>query len=334
MTAPAPFSIVPLEGDHDSLPLPENGPYFVATQKGYFVHRNFHFGRTLSEIKELPATPPMVPTLWANVDPKLPAALLGQAYSFFRAIYQTKQSEAMVDLIWSPERGYRLFVPPQQATGSGVKAVRTPEHVHGQLVGTIHSHCDFSAFHSGTDKHDAGGHDGLHITIGDVMKTPSIAAMISVSGVNYDMNLDEYCDGPLVAHPHPTWWERYVEKPSGKGLYSAAHDGIWSEYRTTQTTTWKPKGAPNPNTPTVIGTSHLTDRKVMGIEELMWRYDSLFNEEEAAELDEAAGFLDVVDTMLARLGIELTYDLNLLNVPITAAGWLDQDDFLDRSSAP
>lgn len=36
------------------------------------------------------------------------------------------------------------------------------------IIGTIHSHCNFGAFHSGTDNHDEMNFDGLHITIGKV----------------------------------------------------------------------------------------------------------------------------------------------------------------------
>jgi hypothetical protein len=36
------------------------------------------------------------------------------------------------------------------------------------MVGTIHSHCDFSAFHSGTDEADESTFDGVHLTFGHV----------------------------------------------------------------------------------------------------------------------------------------------------------------------
>lgn len=329
MTAPAPFSVVVLEGDHESLPLPELGPYFVATKDGYFVHRNFHFGRVLMPTKQAIHTPPMVPTLWATID-RLPAPLLGQAYSFFRAIYIAKKSEAMVYIVYTRERGYRLFVPPQQAHGGGVKAIRTPEHIRGQVVGTIHSHCDFSAFHSGTDKHDADGHDGLHITIGDVMKEqPSIAAMIAVSGITWDLTLDEYCDGPLAVHPHPAWWERYVEQPqNASGLYDGAFGG---------TPAWKPKAAvaPSKNTPTVIGTppggTKLGER-YLSIEELMWRLDTAFTDDEQAELEQASKFLDAADMLLSRLDIDFRYEL--VAHPENDIWATDDDAFNDRRTAP
>lgn len=39
-----------------------------------------------------------------------------------------------------------------------------------ELIGTIHSHCDFAAFHSGVDDADEINFDGLHITIGKLTK--------------------------------------------------------------------------------------------------------------------------------------------------------------------
>lgn len=39
-----------------------------------------------------------------------------------------------------------------------------------ELIGTIHSHCDFAAFHSGVDDADEINFDGLHITVGKLTK--------------------------------------------------------------------------------------------------------------------------------------------------------------------
>lgn len=44
------------------------------------------------------------------------------------------------------------------------------------IYGTIHSHSNFGAFHSGTDDHDETDFDGLHITIGNVDKDFSFSS--------------------------------------------------------------------------------------------------------------------------------------------------------------
>ena len=297
---PRAFEIVPFT-NVDDLPEPTAGPYIVATKEGYFAHRTFHFGRILVPTNEAPLTPIAVPTLWHTIDPLLPASLIGQAFSFFKTIYETRKSEAMVDITWHPDNGYRLFVPPQRASGGGVTCTRTPEHYQGQIVGTIHSHCNFSAFHSGTDKHDADSHDGLHITIGDVMKdTPSIAIMISASKCQWNFQLNEVSDGPLALHPHPEWWERYVSDPVPTPA-------------TAWTNTWA-KNSPNhgaitgptKQNPTVVGSA--LSPSVLGwddLDALLWRYQAAFTDQESAWIEDAAGILDQVRDSLAALGIHM-----------------------------
>lgn len=77
--------------------------------------------------------------------------------------------------------------PNEETTDSVLKAVQNNEQAKAaqtriyneyvdlvqngyKLYGTIHSHCDFSAFHSGVDDADEKKFDGLHITIGHVKK--------------------------------------------------------------------------------------------------------------------------------------------------------------------
>lgn len=302
MTAPALFEIVPFTGSVSALPEPDNGPYIVAAKDGYFVHRAFHFGRVLVPTTQAPASPQPTPTLFYNLDPKLPASLIAQAHSFFRAIYEAKRAEAMVDITWSEEKGYRLFVPPQQAHGAGVKCVRKLEHYAGQMVGTIHSHCDFSAFHSGTDKHDADGQDGLHITIGDVMKPEySMAIMISVAGTHWDMTLDEIVEGEVVPVQHPKWWERYVNDPVKPS---------WQLGPMPVPTPPKPKTitAPTKNNPVVVGIPSEGAWPMVtsySLDSLLWRYGDAFTASEQESINAIQDLLDNAQATLAALGIDM-----------------------------
>jgi hypothetical protein len=71
-----------------------------------------------------------------------------------------------------------------------------------KVAGTIHSHCNFSAFHSSTDDADEIGFDGLHITIGNVNSGWSFSARYMVGGYAsqttveeiFGMTKDEICD--------------------------------------------------------------------------------------------------------------------------------------------
>ena len=56
-------------------------------------------------------------------------------------------------------------------------------------VGTIHSHCDFDAFHSGTDIKDEEDVDGLHCTFGhNNLDEFSISATIAINGHRFQID--------------------------------------------------------------------------------------------------------------------------------------------------
>ena len=254
-TSPKIFDIVPLTAGmtEDDLPEPKGGPYYVITKNKTFIHKFFHFGRVMVEVNNtgLPhlqalTKPEWKGFLWHDI-PQLPAGLVGQAWSFFQQIYKDLGTEAMVYITWHREKGYRFFIPPQWNTGGHVNSKFTPEHITDgwQNVGTIHSHCNFSAFHSGTDHNDAKQQDGLHITIGHVNSDkPSYAVMVSVGGVNWDFKIEDVTGETPELVQHPRWWERYVQKAEVKTTgyqsppnYSGWVQGsIWNN----QTHKWDP----------------------------------------------------------------------------------------------
>jgi proteasome lid subunit RPN8/RPN11 len=82
-----------------------------------------------------------------------------------------------------------LWCPAQTVTGGSVKYNRADQPTlkervqYGwKVVGTIHSHCDFSAFHSGVDTDDEADFDGLHITLGHVNR--NAFSMVSSAAIN------------------------------------------------------------------------------------------------------------------------------------------------------
>lgn len=220
IASPPPLAVIPATStDPADLPHPDNGPYFIIDNEGAYLYKQTFFGRAIVPVRKIDPLPELAASkgmLYYDI-PKLPATLLGQAWSFFADVYDKHKIEAMVYITHSAERGYRLFVPTQRNGPASVNSDFNLEHiaVDHALVGTIHSHCDFSAFHSGTDDTDAAKHDGLHITIGHVnTDTPSYAAMISVNGVDWNMKLEDVTDGTPPKTPHPAWWLRYVTKGS------------------------------------------------------------------------------------------------------------------------
>lgn len=216
-TAPPLMGLMPRAPDlHVDLPDPVNGPYFIALKDGYHMVKSTHWGKVMVPVKEVPDLPEYkaASILWYP-EQRIPQELIAQVWGFFLQVFKDIQSEAMVYLTHKDGQ-YRVFVPPQKVTKVAVNATFDAANVGDwQVVGTIHSHCDFSAYHSSTDQHDADGMDGLHITIGNVNSyTPSVALMISVNKVKWNMKPEDIIqDGmPKDPMPHPVWWHRYVEK--------------------------------------------------------------------------------------------------------------------------
>ena len=117
------------------------------------------------------------------------------ALPIFESVFQNHQSESYLTLLFSKKlQSYRLWCPKQTVSYASVNYDRTDtvpveernyigsEGDGWQMVGTIHSHCDFSAFHSGTDEADEASFDGVHLTFGHVNRNEfSIASSIVFS---------------------------------------------------------------------------------------------------------------------------------------------------------
>jgi proteasome lid subunit RPN8/RPN11 len=91
---------------------------------------------------------------------------------FFREVYRKHRAEAIVILAYNQTEGcYTLCCPTQDVSQGHVTYDRDWQNYAEdgyKPVGTIHSHCNFQAFHSGVDTGDEADYDGVHITLGHV----------------------------------------------------------------------------------------------------------------------------------------------------------------------
>lgn len=209
-------------------------PYHIAAKDGLFLHRRLAFGRGLVQEKYFPEN-------WKDVggakflfeaDP-IPAKIMGRIVHFFQRIYEKQQTEAAVLLTMDLEtKEWGVFIPTQIVSHGGVNYVKDPAHIkHPRIiVGSIHSHADFSPFHSGTDTNDAADFDGFHCTVGFVNTTPKIVAMVAMNKefIHFkDEVFPSLFDWSGVGqYEAPLWWDRYVgmqgkdEKPVGYELFA------------------------------------------------------------------------------------------------------------------
>jgi hypothetical protein len=198
----------------------KNGIFWIAAKNGYYLHRPSILGNAI--IPNTPATLTDFPHKTGYLDytfPRLPDWIINQAIHFFTRTYDRLGTEAEVLISYNPnaEPNLRLFVPPQRVTSASVHSAFDPSHLGRgwQLLGSIHSHCNFSAFHSGTDHADASDFEGIHITIGNLKAPrPSFAAMVTAGGVRWDFEIEELADVSNLTiggiHSAPQWWDRYI----------------------------------------------------------------------------------------------------------------------------
>jgi hypothetical protein len=159
---------------------PEKGMYYVVAKDGIYMRLERAHGTAFVKVKEVPFLDSVPKTVNYTL-PKIPARIMAQAKVFFREVFSKHHSESYLTLLYSKKlQDYKLWCPKQTVSYASVhydRADQVPEADRAylgnegdewQMIGTIHSHCDFSAFHSGTDQADEASFDGIHLTFGHV----------------------------------------------------------------------------------------------------------------------------------------------------------------------
>ena len=118
------------------------------------------------------------------VGPKFDPLMWHQVLSFFRWTHKEMASESQVRLyVNTPLGRWGAWAFPQEArTGMSAREIAGPESPESAVArfaswgaepsgdwryfGTVHHHCDASAFQSGTDEANERNQDGLHLTVG------------------------------------------------------------------------------------------------------------------------------------------------------------------------
>jgi len=325
-----PMSIHLPEGDE--LPQ-ETVPYFAPTSKGWMVNVPTLFG--VAHIKgKVPEHLKEYEELFHFNDRKLPVHIIEQAHDFFRQVWHKQKTESSVYILQHPvTNDYKMYVPEQYVTKVSVNHKMEPGEIqHGyRAIGTIHSHCDFGAFHSGTDDHDMKKMPGLHITIGHVdQDVPEFAFALSVNGVRFDIKREDIIDEEVKVDKNgyntcPEWVLRFV------------HTGVAPWGNTGKTTTYKPPTAYKSFTPNTNHTysGHWSDWSAEAMNGNMqnlqkWQQDRIHraaqsetaHEAAADELEMTEDVINYECVRMAELGFRLQYTITYS--PTAAEAWLQQ----------
>ena len=171
--------------------LPKEGTYYVVTRDKFYLHKDTGIVKALVEVDEIKMLGELSPYVELRL-PKLPPDIIYKAWKFFNLVFDKYHSESAVVIHYNPEnQTYYLHCPDQVVSHGSVNYDLDDRFENYQLVGTIHSHCDFSAFHSGIDVDDEVDQDGVHITLGHVnTKQFSASGCLVVNGTRFELELE------------------------------------------------------------------------------------------------------------------------------------------------
>jgi hypothetical protein len=135
--------------------------------------------------------------------PKLPAKHVWHIKELFKRVVGVYRAEANTQIYYNKDsKEFQIRVPQQVVSHCSVVYNNSRTDIEENpdpdflLVGTIHSHAGFAAFHSGTDVNDEADFDGLHVTFGhndqDVF---TISACIVVNGKRQQVKPEEHLEG-------------------------------------------------------------------------------------------------------------------------------------------
>ncbi|OGZ14780.1 MAG: hypothetical protein A3J08_04370 [Candidatus Lloydbacteria bacterium RIFCSPLOWO2_02_FULL_51_11] len=150
---------------NDGSPPPSDANYFVVAGNGTFVHKQTGWVEATVPVKNIDGLLPQTTEVRLLL-PRMASTVFAKAVLFLHTVYKKKGIESAVLLHYSAKQGWDITVPKQEATSAHVDYILSERLPGYQCVGTMHSHCTMSAFHSGTDIGDEASHDGIHITIG------------------------------------------------------------------------------------------------------------------------------------------------------------------------
>jgi hypothetical protein len=183
---------------YDGVELPTTGYYYVIASNGIFIHKDLGFFKTYVPVEQIPFLNEFSDSLKIQSNlPKMPAKFVIQIKEFFKRIAVERASEAIVLVYYNREtKEFMINVPQQEISHVSCRYEKGKALPPYYLIGTIHSHCDFNAYHSNIDTYDEQNFDGLHCTFGHNNKDNfTISASFVVNGHRFMINPLEVFEG-------------------------------------------------------------------------------------------------------------------------------------------
>ena len=176
--------------------LPDDDICYIVAKEGVFLKKKIGVMESVAPVKNISILNSVASMARMHINP-IPAQTGAKILEFFKEVYSEYRGEAIVLLFYNETTGkYRVVPPHQKVTASACDYNRGITVKGFTMIGTIHSHANFSAFHSGTDDDDEKTFDGLHITYGHVTSEEcTISASIVANGFRFMVDPEDYMLG-------------------------------------------------------------------------------------------------------------------------------------------
>ena len=209
---------------NDGGELPEDDVLYVISKNGIFLRKRLGIVESFTKVDKISILEESTPYAHLDVE-KVPAEDFAKLANFFRAVYLEYASEGMSIMHYNQKtENHKLQIPFQKVSGGSVDYVKTVTFKGFDKIGTIHSHANFSAFHSGIDDHDEESWDGIHITVGHCAEEEvSIKASVMFNKKRFEIDPLDYIEGIALVggirykiedrelYNFPDTWLEYVE---------------------------------------------------------------------------------------------------------------------------
>lgn len=206
---------------YDGGTIPEDEICYIITKNGPYMKKKLGLIESIAPVKNISILDELKPYAKMEI-PKIPAHFVASTITFFKAVYNLHRSESIVLIFYNEEtQDYQIIPPYQKVNSAALDYTKSTLSVPGySMIGTIHSHANFGAFHSGTDHKDEESFDGIHITFGNVLdENFSISASIVSNGFRVLVDPVEYLEGieltqrEDVRPGYKTWkWDPKLKK--------------------------------------------------------------------------------------------------------------------------
>lgn len=183
----------PIHVNDGKQPVPDDDICYIVAKEGIFLKKKMGIMDSVAPVEKISILESIQATAKMHIK-KIPGGQFAKVIAFFREVYEEYSGESIVLLFYDEtKRVYKIVPPHQKVTSAACDYDKGMTIDDMQMIGTIHSHANMSAFHSGTDDKDEEHFDGLHITIGNLGDDDvSITASIVANGHRFVVQPEEY----------------------------------------------------------------------------------------------------------------------------------------------